>query len=324
MTEFLGPGAAAVTATEFLLGSQRVERCHASTVAQHPGGLLVACFGGSHEGHDDVGIWLTREVEGRWTEAERVADGRQAGGERFPCWNPVLFWQPPGGPLLLFYKCGPRPGQWWGLLARSHDGGLTWGPHERLPDGFLGPIKNKPVLLPDGALLCPSSSEHDGWRVHIERTSDGGRTWHRSGPINDGHRFAAIQPSILTPGGACLQVLCRSKRKVILGAWSEDGGHTWGDLASIDLPNPNAGTDAVTLRDGRHLLVYNHSTDARTPLNVAISENGRHWKEALVLESGRGEYSYPAVIQAADGLVHITYTWKRLKIRHVVLDPQRL
>ena len=95
------------------------------------------------------------------------------------------------------------------------------------------------------------------------------------------------------------------------------------------LPNPNSGTDAVTLKDGRHLIVYNHIGGEpgkwggkRSPLNVAISSDGRTWQGVLVLEDEPNqEFSYPAVIQTSDGLVHITYTWKRQRVRHVVVDP---
>ena len=95
------------------------------------------------------------------------------------------------------------------------------------------------------------------------------------------------------------------------------------------LPNPNAGTDAVTLRDGRQLLVYNHTTrrgqfpSGRNMLNVAVSTDGAQWTTILTLEKQQGEYSYPAVIQAADGHVHITYTYQRQSIKHVVLDPSK-
>jgi predicted neuraminidase len=92
------------------------------------------------------------------------------------------------------------------------------------------------------------------------------------------------------------------------------------------LPNPNSGIDAITLADGRHLLVYNHSSQnkVRTPLNVAISTDGKNWIQILTLEDEPGaQFSYPAVIQSSDGMVHITYTWKRFRIKHVVLDPRR-
>ncbi len=91
------------------------------------------------------------------------------------------------------------------------------------------------------------------------------------------------------------------------------------------LPNPNAGADAVTLKDGRQLLVYNHSAKGRSPLNVAVSADGVHWQAALVLEDEPGkEFSYPAVIQTKDGRVHITYTWKRERIKHAVVNPRKL
>jgi predicted neuraminidase len=90
------------------------------------------------------------------------------------------------------------------------------------------------------------------------------------------------------------------------------------------LPNPNSGIDAVTLADGRHLLVYNHSDKGRSPLNAALSNDGKTWEAAAVLESEPGEFSYPAVMQAPDRHVHVTYTWKRTRIRHVIIDPELL
>ena len=101
-------------------------------------------------------------------------------------------------------------------------------------------------------------------------------------------------------------------------------GRTWGKLSLTALPNPNSGTDAVTLADGRHLIVYNHTGRGRSPLNVAVSSDGKTWKAALVLEGEPGEYSYPAVLQTDDGRVHVTYTWKRRRVKHVVLDPTKL
>jgi predicted neuraminidase len=95
-------------------------------------------------------------------------------------------------------------------------------------------------------------------------------------------------------------------------------------MAATSLPNPDSGLDAVALEDGRAILVYNPSRRARTPLCVAVSVDGDVWRDSLVLEDGPGEYSYPAVIQAEDGAIHITYTWNRRRIRHASLAPDEL
>lgn len=319
---------AQVVHSGFIYETAPFPSCHASTLAETSGGIVAAWFGGTHEKHRDVGIWLSRLVDGRWTAPVEVANGVQDSSIRYPTWNPVLF-QLPGRELLLFYKVGPSPSEWWGMLKRSFDGGRSWSAAERLPEGILGPIKNKPVLLTDGTLLCPTSSEHDGWRVHFEMTRDGGRSWERTPAINDGREFSAIQPSILFTRDGRLQILCRSKNGVVLQAFSSDRGRTWSPLERTALPNPNSGTDAVTLADGRQLIVYNHVTKksmewggSRSPLNIALSSDGTDWKPWLVLEDEpKMEFSYPAVIQGADGRIHVTYTWKRQRIKYVVLDP---
>lgn len=309
---------------EFIYQSAPFPSCHASTLAENNQGVLVAAwFGGTHEKHPDVGIWVAHRHDDGWTTPVQVADGVQADGTRHPCWNPVLF-QQPDGPLMLFYKVGPSPRSWWGMLISSTNGGQTWMMPQRLPDGILGPIKNKPVLLSDGRLLCPTSSEHDGWRVHFEMTPDGGKSWKSTGPIHDGREIDAIQPSILFHGSKQLQAVGRTKQGKVFSVWSSDGGTHWGEMQLTNLPNPNSGTDAVTLQDGRHVLVYNHTSKGRSPLNIAISEDGKQWHAAAVLENEPGEYSYPAVIQGRDGMLHVSYTWKRQRIKHVVVDPAQL
>jgi len=227
--------------------------------------------------------------------------------------------------LLLFYKVGPSPRAWWGMLMTSDDGGQTWSGPRRLPEGILGPIKNKPVQVANGDLLCPTSTEDAGWRVHFERSSDLGQTWSATPPTNDGKEIRAIQPSILFHKPGRLQAIGRTREGKLFQVWSEDSGASWGKMTLTSLPNPNAGTDAVTLKDGRQLLGYNHTTKGRSPLNVAVSADGEHWQAGLVLEDEPGnEFSYPAVIQAKDGLVHITYTWKRQRIKHAVVNPRKL
>jgi len=313
----------AVLRSEFIYEQAPFPSCHASTIAESGGTPVAAWFGGTKEGNSDVGIWVSRYTGDRWSSPFEVADGAQADGTRYPAWNPVLF-QPGKGPLLLFYKVGPSPKSWWGMLMTSVDHGLTWSAPCRLPDGIAGPIKNKPVQLADGDLLCPTSTEDNGWRVHFERTPDLGLTWSRTAAINDGVGIGAIQPSILFLGGDKLLSIGRTKQDKIFAVESGDNGKTWGEMRLTQLPNPNSGIDAVTLKDGRHLLVYNHTAKGRSPLNLAISKDGTTWQAALVLESEPGEYSYPAIIQTGDGLVHVTYTWKRQKVKHVVIDPSKL
>ena len=321
----------AVVKTEFVFQAAAFRECHASTIVQTSSGLVAAWFGGTREKNPDVTIWLSRELRGQWTPPISVADGVQPDGSRQPCWNPVLF-RPNRAPLLLFYKVGPSPSRWWGMLKSSVDDGKTWSEAQRLPDGVLGPIKDKPVQLADGTILAGSSTEDKGWRVHFERSTNEGKTWTATTPINDGIRIAAIQPTILLLPQDKLQALARSRQGRIFQTHSSDGGKTWSEMTPTPLPNPNSGIDAVTLKDGRHLLVYNHVAPGRgedevmrSPLNVALSQDGLTWGAALVLEDEPNqEFSYPAVIQSDDGLVHITYTWKRRRIKHVVLDPRRL
>ena len=313
---------------EFIFTEASFPESHASTIAETPKGLVAAWFGGTKEGNKDVCIWVSHLKNGQWTAPLKVADGRLNDSTRYACYNPVLF-QVPGGDLLLFYKIGPNVAGWTGWMMRSKDHGQTWSNREALPDGFLGPIKNKPVLI-NGVLVCPSSTEKTGWKVHFEYTKDWGKTWTKSIDINDGKTITAIQPSILQYKDGSLQVLCRSKNRTINESWSKDGGATWSAMKATALPNNNSGTDAVTLADGRQLLVYNHvkpaanlanGKGARTPLNVAISDDGIHWKAVAVLEdSPISQYSYPSVIQTKDGLVHIVYTWRRQTIKHAVID----
>ncbi len=314
--------ASSIVKSEFIFETAPYPACHASTIVESKNGLLAAWFGGTAEKNPDVGIWLSHFKDGQWTKPIEVANGVESPQKRYACWNPVLF-QPKSAPLMLFYKVGPSPSSWWGMMMTSEDGGQTWSKPQRLPKGIVGPIKNKPVQLPNGDILCPSSVENHGWEVHFERTEDGGKTWGATKAVNDGALIGAIQPSILFHDGK-LQAVGRTRQGKIFSVESQDAGHTWSEMTLLDVPNPNSGVDAVTLSDGRHLLVYNNTARGRSPLNVALSSDGKTWTPLLTLESERGEFSYPAVIQTADKLVHITYTWNRKKIKHIVVNPALL
>ena len=262
----------AIVKSEFIFTNAPFPSCHASTIAETKSGLVAAWFGGTAERNPDVCIYVSRNENGKWTPPIAVADGVGFATNRFPTWNPVLF-QPKIGPLMLFYKVGPKPAAWWGMMMTSTDDGKTWSKPQRLPDGILGPIKNKPVQIANGDILCGSSTEGDGgWRVHFERTGDFGKTWSATLPVNDGKTIGAIQPSILFLKDSSLEAIGRTRNDKIFQVTSSDNGSSWGNMTLTSLPNPDSGTDAVTLKDGRQLLVYNHnirtgsSNKGRSPL----------------------------------------------------------
>ncbi|WP_258104717.1 exo-alpha-sialidase [Marinoscillum sp. MHG1-6] len=321
---------------EFVYDTASFPQCHATTIEETTDGTLItAFFGGTKERNPDVCIWVCRKEADGWTDPQLVAEGFIEGDStRYPTWNPVLY-QVPNGELQLYYKIGAHPSNWIGFLRTSNDGGLTWSEQKALPEGFIGPVKNKPVLLENGTLISGSSTEGDGWKIHFELSKDFGKTWKMVGPINKGEPNGdhnVIQPSVLIHGDGKLQMLSRSRSRRLATAWSEDYGETWSEIELTSLPQNNSGTDAVTMADGRHALVYNHTLDPdggpkgpRTPLHLSISEDGINWYAALILEdSPISQYSYPAIIQTSDGMLHVTYTWRRLKVKHVEIDPTQL
>jgi predicted neuraminidase len=325
------PQSPAIVKSEFIYEHAPFPSAHASTIVETRGGLIAAWFGGTKERDPDVGIWVSRYDRTQWTTPVEVANGIQPDGKRLPCWNPVLF-QPTGGPLVLFYKVGPSPDTWWGLARTSTDEGRTWSAAVKLPEGILGPIRAKPIEPSRGTMLAGSSTENDGWVVHMERYSGdwssaslgSASSWQKTGPLNNPAEFGAIQPTILVHSASTLQILCRTRQAVIADSWSQDGGRTWTPMKATPLPNPSAGIDTVRLTSGKFLLIYNPTATGRAKLDIAISDDGKSWKRAVVLEDAAGEYSYPAMIQTRDGLVHVTYTWRRERIKHVVIDPKRL
>ncbi|MAU72314.1 MAG: sialidase [Pseudozobellia sp.] len=323
---------------EFIYGLENAPtlEAHASTVEKSNGTVVASWFGGTKEKNKDVGIWVSRKTNDHWSTPIEVVNGLQPDGvTRYACWNPVLFKQK-NGPLYLYYKVGPSPQEWWGLYMTSEDDGASWSEPIKLAEGILGPIKNQPITLENGDVLSPSSTETTSgdWTIHVERSSDSLKTWASTPPLNNPSKFGAIQPVIFNHGKGRLQLLSRTKNEVVTENWSSDYGKTWSDMEATKLPNPNSGIDGVSLLDGRHLLAYNptgKNWGDRVPLSIGISTDGKEWKRVLDLEplrestdKEREEYSYPTVIQAKDGLVHIVYTWNRKTVKYVVLDPAKL
>jgi len=324
-----------VLVREFIYGKAPFRSAHASTIVETPARtLLAAWFGGTNEGNRDVEIWLSRKTAGKnWSAPIALTETPD-----MPTWNPVLFQD--GGTTWLFFKVGPSPREWVGGYRISGDDGVMWSPVKYLPAGLTGPIRAKPIRLTDGTWLAGTSFEagYDSntgadapsrsWAVWVERSTDRGTTWTKHGPIvAPDEPYGVIQPTLWETSNSKVQMLMRSTERLgqIMKSSSDDGGRAWLPARRTQLPNPNAGIDVLRLRSGVLLLVYNHLKQGRNAIHLAVSKNeGETWGDPYLLEGGQSELSYPAVIQSIDGMVHITYTWNRTHIRHLVINPDLL
>lgn len=308
---------------EFIFGEVPFKQCHASNLIETAeGNILAVWFGGSSEGAREVCIWESIRQNGSWSSPVNVVCGEKADGFPLPCWNPVLF-GPDDSTIILYYKQGNSPREWKGMSTVSRDGGKTWGARKPL-DNLIGPVKSKPLITDSGTWLTPSSTETPSrWQVYMERSMDKGKTWERI-PVDTANLVRVIQPCLLREKDGVLFALCRSDQNCIMESRSDDDGRSWSHLQKTGLPNPNSGIDAITLNSGLHLVVYNPERqgpdwwNGRNKLSVAISADGINWRDICCLEDQPdGEFSYPSVIQSKNGIIHITYTYNRKKIRYV-------
>lgn len=317
-----------IAETHLLTTAIPTKASHASTILQiGEGEFLSAWFGGEYEGHEEVGIYLAHYSKGKWEAGVLTARAEKIDGRTYPCWNPVLIKNKET--IFLYYKVGPNPREWWGQLITSMDNGKSWSKPERLPQDFLGPIRVKSLQLPNGDFLHPSSTETpdtDYWSMHFEVSDKNGKNWRKIEVECD--TFQVIQPTLLTLPDNRIMMMARSRHNKIIASHSSDDGQNWSKLYALDLPNPNSGIDAITLvGSNTYLMVYNPLTagkewwEGRSKLVLGISSNGEDWKEILSLEDhDEGEFSYPAIVESSDGKVHITYTFDRKQIKHLVLD----
>ena len=289
-----------------------IPSCHAATLIKTADGILAAWFGGTHEGHDDVQIYVAHrsDADGTWTAPQCVSVV-----EPIPNWNPVLYDN--GEEILLYYKRSKEIHSWNTMFTTSRDGGYTWVVPRRLCEDDIdgrGPVKNKPIRLSNGTILAGASFEQGPWRCFADISSDNGYTWEQTPflpvPTED---TEVIQPSLWEDNRG-VHMLVRSKNKKIFRSDSTDFGKTWCTLYPIDLPNNNSGLDLVKVAENRIILCCNPVTEGRTPLSLFEStDSGDTFVRLFDLETEPGEYSYPAVI--TDGkYLYGCYTWKREKM----------
>ena len=310
--------------SEFIFETAPFPSVHASTIVERRGGGLVAAwFGGTAERNPDVGIWVARHEAGKWTAPVEVANGVQSPALRHPTWNPVLF-QPRAGPLMLFYKVGPSPQHVVGDdddLSRRRPDLVEARPsarrHPRPDQEQAGPTGQRRPALPDRAPRTTAGA------FTSSASSDNGKTWTATPPLNDGKQMSAHpaeSPDVTRTAG------CRRSAARGMARSSRSGRTT---------PARPGARSALT-RAAEPELRHRRGDAARRPPSARLQPHrrraaarstspsrptARHWTAVLVLEDEPGaEYSYPAVIQTSDGRVHITYTWKRQRIKHAVLE----
>ena len=323
------------------------EFCHASTVLALSDGSLLCCwFGGTHEGENDVGIYLSRRTEAGWSQPQLLVNGAAAN------WNPVLF-VGADGRLLLFYKQGQQIADWQTWLLQSTDNGETWSePQELVPgdvSGGRGPVRNKPLRLASGRILAGASTEHGIWKAFADISDDDGASWHKSAVVQiDGLQYQAgektaesniavsqqsfygrgvIQPSLWQSADGSVHMLLRSSEGFVYRSDSADNGETWCSAYALSLPNNNSGLDLVRTAGGVLYLVCNPvaaNWGQRSPLSLFQStDEGASWRRLLDLETEPAEFSYPAIIALGEDIV-ITYTYKRCSIACVSLSADEL
>lgn len=316
--------------------------CHAPTMLRlADGGVLIAWFGGSAEGADDVGIYLARGANGAFDAPRLIAQSDE------PHWNPVLF-APDEKTIALYYKVGRWIRSWRTMVRLSDDGGHSFSEARELVPGDAGgrgPVRAKPIRLMSGEITAPASTEDGPWRAFVDLSEDNGAHWRRSSPIaidpaalaveaaavksripvseQSFHGRGVIQPTLWESAPGVVHALMRSTEGRVFRADSTDGGRHFTEAFPTDIPNPNSGIDVAQLEDGRLVLAHNPVADnwgARSPMRLSISrDNGRHFETFMDLDGGEGEFAYPAIL-ADGGHVHVCYTYKRQNIAYWAID----
>jgi predicted neuraminidase len=298
--------------------------CHAATLTELPDGdLMAAWYSGEYERAKDVAIFssVRSKQTGKWSAPVILQDtpGLSEG-------NPVLFTDRRGRVWFFFVT---MYGEKWTdcrmYYKISDDGGKTWSNPVTLIGEKGWMTRNKPIELKNGAFILPIYNEVK-WSPLFMFSADGGNKWVMKGEdlrVPGG----AIQPSIIQRTDGSLLAFLRTGEQGgnIWTITSEDSGLNWGNPIRTSLLNPNSAIDAVKLKSGAVVLAYNDSPFDRVPLVVALSmDDGETWQFEKKIEKKYGEFSYPAVIQSSDGIIHIVYTYKRTQIKHIEFNEEWL
>ena len=142
------------------------------------------------------------------------------------------------------------------------------------------------------------------------------KTWH-SYKVNSSNYL--VQPSVIRPipgSSTCYIAFFRDRRaEHIYWATSTDEGKSWTAPKKTDLPNNNAAIQAHMLMSGKIAIVHNPTTHDRYVIRITLSsDGGKSWPEYRDIEYSSetsDEFSYPSLLQMADGYIHVSYTYIR-------------
>lgn len=311
---------------------------HSASMARLANGqLLAAWFEGSREGAPDVAIhaaawdpaaqkWLPPNL---LVTRERAQD--EIGRSIRKIGNPVLFTDHRNRTWLFFVTV--TFGGWSGSdinFKYSDDSGRSWSAAKRLKtapiphSGTL--VRGNPFEFADGSIALPVYREYGrlSFPELVRIDSDGqviGKI--RMGDV-DAH---GLQPSIVTIDGRNAVGFLRPRDVEpmrVMRTTTSDGGATWTLPTSTGLSNPDAAVAAMRLGDGALLMVYNDSILDRNSLRMSVSNDlGETWRQVYSFEDDSlsdAGYSYPNLYRNCDGEVHLLYTWRRKKIKHIVFN----
>jgi predicted neuraminidase len=310
---------------------------HSSAICALPSGdLLAIWYGGTREGATDVALFTARLTPGgtAWSEPVNTVNRALAQDELDrtikKVGNAVIF--PDGAGSLWMVYVSVSLGGWSGSglnLKTSRDEGRTWSPSQRLTlNPFLNLsslVRNKPIYARDGRIGLPVYHEMAlkfPQMLWLTPGPNGGVQDYRIRNLSS--EQGLIQPALVPLQGDRVLMMLRDRgaERSVHTAYSDDNGWTWSQAAPSNLPNPDAAIDALRLRDGRILLVYNHAARGRENLRLALSaDEGLTWRAGAILENTADqEYSYPNLVEDRRGRIHLTYTWERKRIKHVAFN----
>ena len=225
------------------------------------------------------------------------------------------------------FKDLPSGGSAWAAYAPEYgnmiiDAGKDEG---KRSIGWMTRIK--PLLLGENKILLPLYS--DGFNFSLVAISDDdGTNWKPSLPIVG---RGNVQPSLIQKKDGTIVSYMRDNGDApprVQISESNDSGVTWTAAQKTEIPN-TASVQVLKLSDGRWVFIGNDIDDGRYQISLYLSDDeGKTWKWKTYLEQvkkGDGSFSYPSMLQASDGMLHITYSYqqgeKLESIKYVVVNP---